>query len=238
MARRRARNPRDFYVHDRYLGGFLDFGSLKTAARYAKHKFGCAPAGECVYVEQDEAMVSVNAARPHLARRVRSLRNPFNATKPAEWATMSKKLRKAWNRKHWRPEQWKCDLALKREATRQRHRHEGSTRGKGLEQLAEKIARQNPPRDTVRLLLQHPALARVVERASGSARVKILAKLEQVAERARTIRRSNPKRGRKKSWAEKVERERRKLAWSDRKRIEREELASGFAVNPRRRRRR
>lgn len=172
----------------------------------------------------------------------RRTRNPFNATKPAEWATMSPKLRKAWNRKHWRPEQWKCDLALKREATRVRHRQEGSTRGAGMEQLAERIARQNPPmqhREVIRTLLQYPALARVYSRSSASKRIALVRRLEQVAEQARTVRRSsmNPRRGKKATWKTRVERERRKLAWSDRKRIEREELASGFAVNPRRRRR-
>jgi hypothetical protein len=59
------------------------------------------------------------------------MRNPFNATKPAEWATMSKKLRKAWNRRHWRPEQWKADLALKKEATRLRHRKERAEKARG-----------------------------------------------------------------------------------------------------------
>jgi hypothetical protein len=73
-------------------------------------------------------------ARAHLYGRYLERgrhRNPFNATKPAEWATMSKSLRKAWNRRHWRPEQWKADLALKKEATRLRHR-------------AEKAGRMNP----------------------------------------------------------------------------------------------
>jgi hypothetical protein len=59
--------------------------------------------------------------------RSRSM-NPFNATRPAEWATMSKSHRKAWNRRHWRSEQWKADLALKKEATRLRHRHERADR--------------------------------------------------------------------------------------------------------------
>lgn len=44
---------------------------------------------------------------------------------------MSKSLRKAWNRRHWRPEQWKCDLALKKEATRLRHRKERAEKSGG-----------------------------------------------------------------------------------------------------------
>jgi hypothetical protein len=75
-------------------------------------------------------------------------KNPFNATKPAEWATMSKSLRKAWNRRHWRSEQWKADLALKKEATRLRHRQEKGDRWServagGIESLVE-IVRGNP----------------------------------------------------------------------------------------------
>ncbi len=170
-------------------------------------------------------------------------RNPFNATKPAEWATMSKALRKSWNRKHWRPEQYKCDLALKREKTRLARRAASS--GRGIMDLAERMAeRTNPPRDTVRMLLQHPPLARAYDRASASRRLKIVQKLEEVAERARSVRRHNPghrssrtARARAKAnWYQsrtRTERERRKLAWSpDRARIEREETASGFAVNP------
>ncbi len=164
-------------------------------------------------------------------RRSQARRNPFNATKPAEWATMSKALRKSWNRKHWRPEQYKCDLALKREKTRLARRAASS--GRGIMDLAERMAertnpprrpaywdalingatafsaghdmyrnlrgerrvsvwRRNPPRDTVRMLLQHPPLARAYDRASASRRLKIVQKLEEVAERARTMRRSNP----------------------------------------------
>jgi|GEM_PF-3148948 len=71
------RNPRDFYVHDRFLGEFLDFGNLKTAARYADKRFGCRPAGECVFIEQDETYIPVGQARPHIAKRIPALRNPL-----------------------------------------------------------------------------------------------------------------------------------------------------------------
>jgi glycogen debranching enzyme len=120
--------------------------------------------------------------------------NPFNATKPAEWATMSKKLRKSWNRKHWRPDQYLCDLALKKEATRLQHRAERS--GKGLLTLAEKVAkRSNPPSAAaiVQHLLQEPGLARAYARAPSGRRAAIRAKLESVAHRAMIIRRGqNP----------------------------------------------
>lgn len=178
-------------------------------------------------------------------------KNPFNATKPPEWETMSKKLRKAWNRKHWRPEQWKCDLALKKEATRQKHR--GERAGKGLLTLAEKMAKSNPSRDlgdmldrdpTVRELLKYDRLAEAYKRASSSSRMRILSKLSDAAERGRTIRRANPKRDGSPTRGERkarASRERRKftgLSSRDRARIEREETASGYSINPRRRRRR
>lgn len=213
-------------------------------------------------------------------------RNPFNATKPAEWATMSKKLRKSWNRKHWRPEQWKCDLALTKEATRLKHR--GEHAGKGLLTLAEKMARSNPSRDlgdmldrdpTVRELLKYDRLAEAYKRASTSSRMRILTKLSAAAEHGRTVRRSNPLHkgrsrrvigenirelmhtgrpqkqaiaialstarrsnpGRPKRRRARIARERRKftgLSSRDRARIEREETASGYSINPRRRRRR
>ncbi len=170
----------------------------------------------------------------------RRSRNPFNATKPAEWATMSKKLRKAWNRRHWRPEQWKCDLAIKKEQTRLQHRREGATRGAGLEGLAEKIAearaRSNPPyREVdipriVRELLLEPALARAYHRASPVKRMQIVDALEAAAHQGALAKR-NPRRKTRRRHA--IRRERRKLTWSpDRARIEREEMASGFAVNP------
>lgn len=76
-------------------------------------------------------------------------RNPFNATKPAEWASMSKKARKRWNRTHWRPDQWKCDLALKKEATRMANRSARSSRG-GIVALAERmVERSNPGKGKV-----------------------------------------------------------------------------------------
>lgn len=177
-------------------------------------------------------------------------RNPFNATQPAEWATMSKKLRKAWNRKHWRPEQWKCDLALKKEATRMKHRGERS--GKGVLTLAERLAKTNPSHDlgemidrdpTVRELLKYDGLASAYKRASSSDRMRILEKLSDVSERARTIRRTNPKRDGSPTRGERKARsgrERRKyttLSARERARIEREETASGYSINPRRRRR-
>lgn len=264
-----------------------------------------------------------------------SRRNPFNATKPAEWATMSKKARKRWNRQHWRPEQWKCDLALKREATRIANRKARAERGGGLEDLAAKIraaaaeddgeersnprydgsptraeekaarreawrtrergrhlsdaeweaemrkhggepdwlmnmddeagtpeqqeamwkrayeraqakARRNPPmqhRELVRALLEYPSLARALERASPTRRIRIVRRLEEVAQKAHSIRRGdvcrNPRR--RSRWKAKVRREKRRwstLSSDDRRRIEREELAEGFAVNPRRRGRR
>ncbi len=141
---------------------------------------------------------STRGKRRSEAQRTGRKRNPFNATKPAEWATMSKKLRKSWNRKHWRPDQYLCDLALKKEATRLQHRAERS--GKGLLTLAEKMAkrsnpRRNPPPSTtaiVRRLLQEPALARAYARAPSGRRAAIRAKLESVAQRAITIRRHNP----------------------------------------------
>ncbi len=167
-------------------------------------------------------------------------RNPFNATKPPEWATMSKKLRKSWNRKHWRPDQYLCDLALKKEATRMKHREERA--GKGLLTLAEKMAKSNPSRElgemidrdpTVRELLRYEGLAQAYKRGTPSHRMRIIEKLSDVAERARSIRRANP--GRPKRRKERIARERRKyssLSARDRARIEREETASGFAVNP------
>ena len=70
-------------------------------------------------------------------------RNPFNATKPAEWDSMSKAARKRWNRTHWRPDQWKCDLALKKEATRQANRSKWA--GRGLVGLAERLVERSNP---------------------------------------------------------------------------------------------
>ena len=91
---RSRRNPRgEFYVHDQYLGGFLDFGSVKSAARFAKNRFGCEPAGDCVYVERDEALIPIGS--------LRSRKNPYTSQRPTGWAKMTRKERKAWNRKHW-----------------------------------------------------------------------------------------------------------------------------------------
>lgn len=82
--------------------------------------------------------------------RSRARQNPFNATRPAEWNTMSKSLRKAWNRRHWRAEQWKVDLALKKEATRLAHRKEKGARwselAAGAFETAVDVVRGNPRR--------------------------------------------------------------------------------------------
>ncbi len=204
--------------------------------------FGRDQGQDTVDVELDQGgtdMFFKHEIKPMSSRRGR--RNPFNATKPAEWATMSKSLRKSWNRKHWRPEQYKCDLALKKEATRMARRAERS--GSGLLTLAERMAKATNPMTehelarridsdpTVRELLRYEGLSSAYKRASPSQRVRIFEKLSTAAEHGRSVRRTNP--GRPKRRRARIERERRKLAWSpDRRRIEREETARGFAVNP------
>jgi len=92
--RRSRRNPRDkFFVHDPYMGEFLDFGSVRSAARYAKNRFGCDPAADCVFIEHDEALVPIGS--------LRNRKNPYTTQRPAKWASMTRKEKKAWNRKHW-----------------------------------------------------------------------------------------------------------------------------------------
>lgn len=87
-----------------------------------------------------------------MRRSRRGRRNPFNQPKPAEWATMSKASRKAWNRKHWRPHEYMVVVPLKRYATRKSNQRERGMRGGGFEDLAAKIQRMreaeehtNPP---------------------------------------------------------------------------------------------
>lgn len=59
---------------------------------------------------------------------------PYNATRPAEWSTMSLAQRKAWNKKHWRPWDWQVEAPLKREATRNAKRQEKrARRGGGMD---------------------------------------------------------------------------------------------------------
>lgn len=67
-------------------------------------------------------------------------RNPWNQPKPAEWATMSKKLRRAWNRAHWRPHDYMVEVPLKRYATRKANQKDGGA-GRGMLKLAAKIER-------------------------------------------------------------------------------------------------
>jgi hypothetical protein len=52
-----------YFVHDPYMGEFLEFGSVRSAARYAKNRFGCDPAADCVFVEDDEALVPIGSLR-------------------------------------------------------------------------------------------------------------------------------------------------------------------------------
>jgi hypothetical protein len=79
-------------------------------------------------------------------------RNPFNQPKPAEWESMSKSSRKAWNRKHWRPHQYMVEVPLKRYATRKANQRDRGMRGGGFDDLARKIQKAraaeeqtNPP---------------------------------------------------------------------------------------------
>lgn len=82
-------------------------------------------------------------------------RNPWNQPKPAEWDTMSKKLRKAWNRAHWRPHEYMVEVPLKRYATRKANQKDGGA-GRGMLKLAAKIERMraqtNPYKGGHRLL--------------------------------------------------------------------------------------
>ena len=115
--------------------------ALEWATEYARHPgYSSGPFMYWKAVDAGFGMETRRDARKFLdwlKSHSGSRSNPFNATKPAEWATMSKKLRKSWNRRHWRPDQWKCDLALKKEATRLANR---STRaGRGLLALAERM---------------------------------------------------------------------------------------------------
>lgn len=64
-----GRRRGSYYVHDRYLGSYLDFPSVKVAARFAKSRFGCEPAADCVYVENDETLVPLGALRRRNPRR-------------------------------------------------------------------------------------------------------------------------------------------------------------------------
>lgn len=59
MKRRRG----TYYVHDRYLGDFLDFPTLHSAARFADNRFGCKPAADCVYIRNDDALVPIGSLR-------------------------------------------------------------------------------------------------------------------------------------------------------------------------------
>lgn len=72
-------NPRSrrgaYYVRDAYLGDFLDFPSVKVAARFARNRFGCEPAADCVFVEDDERLVPIGALRRRNPRRRRSRRS-------------------------------------------------------------------------------------------------------------------------------------------------------------------
>jgi hypothetical protein len=143
-----------------------------------------------------------------MKRRSRRARNPFNQPKPAEWATMSKSLRKAWNRKHWRPHDYMVVVPLKRYATRKANQRDGGS-GRGMLQLAakiEKLKASNPGRD--------------VERRYNEAVATAERQISSVTAQFRK--------------ADVLERKRLR---SERKRIEREETVRPLRSNPRGRRR-
>lgn len=73
-------------------------------------------------------------------------RNPYNQPQPAEWETMSPKLKKRWRRAHWRPHEWQVVVPLKRFATRKASQRSGAERGEGMNTLAVKLEknRTNP----------------------------------------------------------------------------------------------
>lgn len=73
-------------------------------------------------------------------------RNPYNQPQPAEWETMSPKLKKRWRKAHWRPNEWMVVVPLKRFATRKVNQQSGAQRGAGMNSLAEKLekTRTNP----------------------------------------------------------------------------------------------
>lgn len=75
-------------------------------------------------------------------------RNPYNQPQPAEWETMSPKLKKRWRRAHWRPHEWMVVVPLKRFATRKASQRSGAERGEGMNSLADKLEknRTNPSR--------------------------------------------------------------------------------------------
>lgn len=94
---KKRRNPKRgaFYVHDQYLGDFLDFSSVKTAARYAKSRFGCEPASDCVYVEHEEALVPIGSLR---GSKVRS--NPYPHEHAARLIDPRKMIKTSFRRKN------------------------------------------------------------------------------------------------------------------------------------------
>lgn len=118
---------------------------------------------------------------------------------------MSKSLRKAWNRKHWRPHDYMVEVPLKRYATRKANQRDGGS-GRGMLQLAakiEKLKASNPGRDVERRY--HEAVATAEKRMSSitsrfraadvQERKRLRGERARI-EREETVRplRSNPKR--------------------------------------------
>lgn len=93
-----CRNPKrgSYFVHDPYLGQFLDFGSVKTAARFARNRFGCEPAGDCVFVEQDEALIPLGTLKG--AAKTRS--NPYPYEHAARLIDPRKMVKTSFRRKN------------------------------------------------------------------------------------------------------------------------------------------
>lgn len=192
--------------------------------------------------------------------------NPWNQPKPAEWDTMSKKLRKAWNRTHWRPHEYMVEVPLKRYATRKANQKDGGA-GRGMLKLAAKIERMrektNPYHGGHRLLdraqaddealrTAEQANARVsrafadaVRTAAGrisDAQRCLLAELKRTDALCEVARervhgpRRNP---RKPRTAEgRADRAERKRVRSELAKIEREETVRPYRENPKRRTRR
>ena len=71
-------------------------------------------------------------------------RNPYNQPEPAEWATMSPKLRKRWRKAHWRPNEWMVVVPLRRFATRKENQRLHGLAGSGMGKLASKLEKTNP----------------------------------------------------------------------------------------------